>query len=150
MLTSFWNFHSRPCASQADHVLYPLRPAVFSYRWVPKYLAATFAAFSLVMLFISTSTPMVCFFISSICLATFSFIVESSVSFCVFSLSVVHIFALKADNSKSILRDILHNLLRDNLCILQLVFAVQTCCRKLHPKTESIFETLFYLKALHL
>src|SRR5699024_154486 len=107
-----------PCASQADHVLYPLRPAVFSYRRVPKYLAATFAAFSLVMLFISTSTPIVCFFISSICLATFSFIVESSVSFCVFSLSVVHIFALKDDNSKSILRDILHNLLRDNLCIL--------------------------------
>ena len=33
----------------------------------------------LVMLFISTSTPMVCFFISSICFATFAFMLISSV-----------------------------------------------------------------------
>src|SRR5690625_2907389 len=73
------------------------------------------------MLFISTSTPMVCFFISSICLATFSFIIKSSISFCVFSLLVVHIFALKADNSKSIPRHILYNLQRKNCVFLQLL-----------------------------
>ena len=91
METSFWNFHSRPCASQADQVLYPLRPAVFSNLPVPKKSAATFAAFWRVMLFISTSTPMVWFFISAICLAVFSFILKSSVFLprgCVFSLSV--------------------------------------------------------------
>lgn len=52
---------------------------------------ASFAAFWRVMLFISTSTPMVWFFISAICLAVFSFILKSSVFLprgCVFSLSV--------------------------------------------------------------
>ena len=79
MLTSFWNFHSLPCASQADQVLYPFRLAVYSYLPVPKWSVASPAARSLVMWFISISTPMVCFFRFSICLSVLAFIMFSSV-----------------------------------------------------------------------
>ena len=75
MLTSFWNFHSRPLSSQADQVQYPLRLAVSSYLPVPKKSAASFAAAGLVILFISTSTPMVCFFISATWFSVFCLIV---------------------------------------------------------------------------
>ena len=96
MLTSFWNFHSLPCESHADQVQYPFLPAVFSYLFVPKKSAAILAAFSLVMWFISTSTPIVCSFILAICCAVFSFILVSSAKCFLscrwgFSLSVVHI-----------------------------------------------------------
>jgi hypothetical protein len=65
---------------------------VSSNRPVPKNSAASLAAAWRVMLFISTSTPMVCFFISATWFFIFSFMVLTSV-FCVsggvFSLSVV-------------------------------------------------------------
>ena len=82
MLTSFWNFHSRPLSSQADQVQYPLRLAVSSYLPVPKKLAASFAAADLVMLFISTSTPMVCFFISATWFSVLWLIFVPSVLLC--------------------------------------------------------------------
>ena len=51
---------------------------VYSYLPVPKWSAASLAARSLVMWFISISTPMVCFFRFSICLSVLAFIVFSS------------------------------------------------------------------------
>ena len=63
----------------ADQVLYPLRLAVFWLLPVPKKSAAICAAFSLVMLFISISTPMVWFLRFSIWRAVFSVMVVSSV-----------------------------------------------------------------------
>ena len=49
---------------------------------VSKKVATSLAAFSLVMLFISTSTPMVCFFISAIWMVVFSFMVWTSFRVC--------------------------------------------------------------------
>src|SRR5699024_11008171 len=94
------------------------------------------------MLFISTSTPMVCSFILAICIAVFSFILKSSVFLpcgCVFPFGV-HIFALKEDNSKSIPHYILHNDFGQNLCVLQLIFAFQTSCSKLNTQSEPILK----------
>ena len=115
MLTSFWNFHSRPSLSQAEKVQYPLRPAVFSWRCVPKNSAAICAAFALVMLFISTSTPMVWFLMPSICTCVF-FIVVSSGWLC-FPF-VVYILTLKRDNSKPFRNNILHEMYSGIMCIL--------------------------------
>ena len=84
MLTSLENFHSLPCPSQAEKVWYPLTPAVSPCLPVPKKSAAIEAALLLVMPFISTSTPMVWFFISLILLSVAAFIVFSSVFFFVF------------------------------------------------------------------
>src|SRR5699024_657858 len=98
---------------------YPLRPAVLSYLPVPKSAAATFAALWRVMLFISTSTPMVWFFISAICFAVFSFILKSSVLvWCVFPFGV-NIYALEVYNSKVIYYNILHTFDGWILCSLQ-------------------------------
>ena len=55
----FLEFPFSALCVQADQVLYPFRLAVNSYLPVPKKSAASFAARSLVMWFISISTPMV-------------------------------------------------------------------------------------------
>ena len=61
-------------------------------------IMAVWAAFWRVMLFISTSTPMVCFFISAIWFFSFSFMVLPSV-FCVFPFGSV-LITLNGGNSK--------------------------------------------------
>ena len=71
-------------------VWYPLRCAVYSYLPVPKKVAAVFAAFSRLMPYISTSTPMVWFFMASICALVLSFMVCAPFECCVSCLSVVY------------------------------------------------------------
>ena len=75
------------------------RLAVYSYLPVPKWLAASLAARSLVMWFISISTPMVCFFRFSICLSVLAFIMFSSVVSGFFPF-VVPILTLNGGDSK--------------------------------------------------
>ncbi len=78
MLQSRSNIHSLPWLSHALHARYPWMCSVDSYLPVPKNSAAVFAAFSLVMLYISISTPYFWLLSSSICFIVFSFMASSS------------------------------------------------------------------------
>lgn len=87
---SRWNFQTLPCWSLQAQLMYPYSPAAY-HAVVPKNSATFLAAFSRVMLFISTSTPMVCIFMASICSLVLSFMVFISFCLVLFPLRYVHI-----------------------------------------------------------